>query len=152
LPKRRVPEVDEYMHAKAGLSPVIAVCSKILVLGTMPGDDLLRLQQYYAQQENQFWKILSQVYDEAIGPQYSQRLEFLHRRGLAIWDVLRSADRLGSLDSAIKNGVPNDFASLLRTYTNLKFIAFNGGMAQKLFRRHVDGPGGNIPGMPLQNA
>src|ERR1039458_2650932 len=98
----------------------------------MPGDDSLRLQQYYAHRDNQFWKILAEVYGEAIGADYSQRVEFLHRRRLALWDVLRSAERRGSSDSGIKNGVANDFASILLTYTGLKAIIFNGGKAQML--------------------
>jgi hypoxanthine-DNA glycosylase len=126
------------MTFKIGLPPIIGERSRILILGTMPGDDSLRLQQYYAHSANQFWKILAEVYGEAIGADYLQRLEFLHRRRLALWDVLRSAECAGSLDSSIKKGVANDFASLLLTYTGLKAIVFNGGSAQRLFRRHVE--------------
>lgn len=128
----------EGMNVKFGLPPVIGEISRILILGTLPGDDSLRLQQYYAHGNNQFWRILAEVYGEAVGADYSERLGLLHRRGLALWDVLRSAERVGSLDSGIKNEVANDFAGLLMAYTGLKAIVFNGGKAQTLFRRHVE--------------
>lgn len=128
----------ERINVKLGLPPVIWESSRILILGTMPGDDSLRLQEYYAHGNNQLWKILSEVYGETVGADYSQRLAFLHHRGLALWDVLRSAERAGSLDSGIKSEAANDFADLLKTYTSLKAIVFNGGKAQTLFRRHVE--------------
>ena len=128
----------EGTNVKRGLPPVIGEGSRILILGTLPGDASLRLQEYYAHGNNQFWRILSEVYGEAFGAYYSLRLEFLHRRALALWDVLRSAEREGSLDSAIKNGVANDFAGLLRAHTGLKVIVFNGSKGQSLFRRYVE--------------
>ena len=137
-------------NVKLGLPPVIGESSRILILGTMPGDDSLRLQQYYAHGNNQFWKILTEVYGEAVGADYSQRLEFLHRRGLALWDVLRSAERAGSLDSGIRNEVANDFAGLLMIYTGLKAIVFNGGKAQTFFRRHVEKAQGSVASSSLR--
>lgn len=130
--------VHEVSNAKFGLPPVIAERSKILILGTLPGDDSLRLQQYYAHCHNQFWKILAEVYGDDIGEDYSKRLEFLHRRGLALWDVLRCAEREGSSDSRIKNEVANDFTDLCYTYVGLRAIVFNGSKARTLFQRHVE--------------
>lgn len=123
---------------KRGLRPVIWESSRVLVLGTLPGDESLRLKQYYANPNNQFWKILSEIYGESIEADYLKRLEFLRRRGVALWDVLRSAERPGSADSATKNAVANDFTNLVATPTGLKAIVFNGGEAKKLFRRHVE--------------
>ncbi len=128
----------DIMNVKLGLPPVIGKSSTILILGTMPGDESIRLQQYYAHANNQFWKILSEVYGESVETEYSQRLAFLHAKQLALWDVLRSAHRVGSLDSAIRSEVANGFAGLLAIYTNLKTIAFNGGKAHTLFRRYVE--------------
>ena len=126
-------------NVKRGLPPVIGRDSRILILGTMPGDESLRLQQYYANPKNQFWRILGEVYGEPIAADYSKRLEFLHSKRLALWDVLRSAERAGSLDSGIRNGIANDFADFLMNYTSLKVIILNGGKAQGLFRRKVEG-------------
>ncbi|MFY9935773.1 MAG: DNA-deoxyinosine glycosylase [Silvibacterium sp.] len=138
------------MNVKLGLPPVIWENSRILILGTMPGDDSLRMQRYYDRANNQFWKILGTVYDETESPDYSQRLEFLNRRRLAVWDVLQSAQRAGSLDADIKNEVANDFVSLLRTHPGLHVLVFNGSRAHTLFRRYVEKSLVLRVGTPLQ--
>jgi hypoxanthine-DNA glycosylase len=69
---------------------------------------------------------------------YLKRREFLRRRGLALWDVLRRAERPGSADSVIKNAAGNNFMKLLATHTGLKAIVFNGGEAKRLFWSHVE--------------
>ena len=123
---------------RLGLPPVIGGSSRILILGTMPGEDSIRFQQYYAHDRNQFWMILAKVYGEAVGAVYSERLEFLHRRGLALWDVLRSAERAGSLDSSIKNEAANNIAGLVATHRGLNAIVFNGLKALTFYRRHIE--------------
>ena len=118
------------MVMKHGLDPVVDCDSRILILGTIPGDESIRLQRYYAHPQNKFWAILSDIYEESIDANYE---EFLHRKGLALWDVLRSADRAGSRDSTIKDVVENDFDTLFGKYSGLRAIAFNGTKAQQLF-------------------
>jgi hypoxanthine-DNA glycosylase len=122
---------------KVGLPPVIREGSTILIVGTLPGDNSIQLGQYYANISNHFWKILSAVYGETIENDYLRRLEFLHSKGLALWDVLKSAERPGSSDSGIENEVSNDFSALLTAFPGLRAIVFNGGEARRLFRRHV---------------
>jgi len=125
------------MSLKKSLPLEIRKTSRVLILGTMPGDESLRLQEYYANKNNQFWKILAEIYGEPIGVEYAERIEFIHRKGIGLWDVLRHAERKGSLDSEIQNGVVNDFTCLSKIYPGLTTIVFNGGDAQKLFRRNV---------------
>lgn len=124
------------VQVKEGLEPVIDAGSRVLILGTLPGDESLRLGQY-ADLGNQFWGILERVYDEPVGTDYTDKLRFLRRRGLALWDVLHSAERAGSLDRDIRNGIANDFAALFRRYPSLRAIFFNGGKAGEFFRRLV---------------
>ncbi len=127
----------ETINVKSGLPPVVWESSRILILGTMTGDESLRKQRYYANPSNKFWLILSKVYGGPIGTDYGERLEFLRRKGLALWDVLRSCERSGSSDGAIKSPVPNDFAALLEHYPRLQAVAFNGQKAETLFNKHV---------------
>ncbi|MEQ1890944.1 MAG: DNA-deoxyinosine glycosylase [Planctomycetota bacterium] len=122
---------------KQGLDPIIDESSSVLILGTLPGEESLRLRQYYANPANQFWPILSRVYDEPLQAGYDARLALVKNKGLALWDVLRSAEREGSLDSAIRSEVANDFSALCEMFPRLHTIAFNGGKAQTLFQRHV---------------
>jgi hypoxanthine-DNA glycosylase len=109
----------------------------VLILGSLPGDESLQVRQYYANPDNQIWTILALVYGKSPGATYSSRLAFLRDRRLALWDVLRSAHRTGSLDQDIENEVLNDFPGFLTRYPALRAIAFNGTKAADLFRRHV---------------
>ncbi|HTP08125.1 MAG TPA: DNA-deoxyinosine glycosylase [Anaerolineae bacterium] len=122
---------------KQSIPPIIEAASRVLILGTMPGDESLRQQQYYAHPRNHFWRILAAIYHEPFAELYSDRVALLHRQQLALWDVLQHCERPGSLDQAIRNAVPNDFRELFATYRNLQAIVFNGRKAHELFERQV---------------
>lgn len=122
---------------KEGFEPVIDARSRVLILGSLPGDVSLRRRRYYANPRNHFWAIISRVYSIEIPENYEERLSLLLSRGIALWDVLRTARRDGSLDAAIGDGVANDFASLFERYPNIEAIGFNGRKAFELFQRLV---------------
>src|SRR5207248_960376 len=92
----------------------------------------------YANPRNQFWSFLAEVFGEPRGVEYTGHLSFLQQKALGLWDVLNTAERKGSSDSAIRNAVANDFAFIFKSYTNLNAIVFNGGKAQALFQRHIE--------------
>jgi len=122
-----------------GFAPVLGVNPSVLVLGTMPSVRSLEDQQYYAHPRNTFWWIMSQLFEFDIGLPYSQRCEWVVKRGVAIWDVIGSCYRPGSLDANIDQTTlqPNDFSSLLGKNSKLRLLAFNGQAAEKLFQKHV---------------
>lgn len=122
---------------KVGLPPIINEQSKILILGTLPGDESLRRQEYYGHPRNHFWPIMAEVINTQLSADYRQRCAKILEHRYAIWDVLHAAQRTGSLDTAIRNARANDFASLFRNYPKLRMIAFNGKGAQALYRRHI---------------
>jgi len=96
-----------------GLPPVLAPHTRLVVLGSFPGVASLRAQQYYAHPRNQFWPLLSALWDiDLVGLPYAQRLAESSARGLGLWDVYASCRRAGSLDSAIRDAVFNDLSSL----------------------------------------
>ena len=97
----------------------------------------MRLQRYYGNPRNLFWRVLADVFAEPHVVEYEQQKALLKRNRIALWDVLHSAERIGSLDSAIRNPVPNDIAKLLVDYPRLRTIAFNGLRAQSLFRQFI---------------
>ena len=104
------------------------------MLGTLPGPESLRVGQYYANPNNQFWKILYSIFDTAtVDTSYSGKLSFLSKRGIALWDVFHSADRVGALDADIRNEVPNDIPGLIKQYPNISNILLNGKKAEKSF-------------------
>lgn len=115
----------------ACLEAYVPASPRILILGTMPGKESLRLQQYYANRSNRFWKIIAKAADKPLPEDYSKRLKLLDQLHIALWDVYASAERKGSLDSNIKNGEQNDVQSLINSNPSIKKILFNGGKAYK---------------------
>jgi len=111
-----------------GLPPVIAADTRLVILGSFPGAASLAAQQYYGHPRNNLWPLLSALWDEdlvALG--YAPRLAALARHRVGLWDVYRSCEREGSLDSAIRMPVPNDLARLTQIAPRLKAVAHNGG-------------------------
>jgi hypoxanthine-DNA glycosylase len=112
----------------AGLPPVIARGTRLVVLGSFPGVASLAAGQYYAHPRNHFWPILGAIWGiDLRALPYRERLAEVRRRGLGIWDVYAQCRREGSLDSAIEAAVPNDLASLRRRAPQLQAVAHNGG-------------------------
>lgn len=123
--------------AKHGMPPVGARDARLLILGSLPGDESIRQQQYYAHPQNQFWRILSEVFDAPFTTVYAERLALLDQHGIVVWDVLHNANRAGSLDAAIKAPIANDFAAFFAHRPNIAAIAFNGQKAAALFKTCV---------------
>lgn len=125
--------------AKHGLPPRLLPDAEGLILGSMPSERSLEHGQYYANPQNQFWKICAGVFDVELPDDYDGRIRALQARGIGLWDVIASCQRNGSsLDSAIKDARINAFGKFLLQYRHLKIIGCNGGLAYRLFTRHVD--------------
>jgi hypoxanthine-DNA glycosylase len=114
-----------------GFPPVAAAHTHTLILGSFPGVASLGATQYYAHPRNQFWKLLGAVLGVPLLHElaYDARLERVLEHGFGIWDVLAACHREGSLDSAIRNAQPNDFASLREHAPSLRKVCFNGKTA-----------------------
>lgn len=122
---------------KQSFPPIATPNARILILGTMPGEESLARQEYYANPRNQFWRIMQELFGVPLSAPYAERIARLQENRIALWDVLHSCERVGSLDSAIKNAVPNDFGALLASMPELKVIAFNGKKPAEWFVRWV---------------
>lgn len=119
------------------LEPIINQNSEVLILGSMPGVESLAKQQYYANPRNHFWRILSAIFDNEDPGDYSDRISLLHENKVALWDVIHSCQRIGSLDSSITDEEPNDFQKLLESYPTIKYVIFNGGKAYEVFKKQI---------------
>ena len=112
-----------------GLAPIVSEATVLLILGSFPSARSIEQRQYYAHPQNQFWKILQAVWPDHPLPtgadSYVTKKAWLLDRGLGVWDVYGYCRREGSLDSAIRDAVPNDIASL--RLPALAAIAHNGG-------------------------
>ncbi|MFN3884706.1 MAG: DNA-deoxyinosine glycosylase [Rhodocyclaceae bacterium] len=96
-----------------GLPPILDERARVLILGSFPSEASLAAGQYYAHPRNQFWKILGEILGQPLPEMdYAAKQAAVKAAGLAIWDVYASCERVGSLDAAIRNGTPNDFAQL----------------------------------------
>lgn len=111
--------------------------AQILILGSMPGIRSLRDNQYYAHPQNAFWKIMAHLFEFDGNASYQDRLTFLTKHKIALWDVAYQCEREGSLDSDMKNVVPNDFQSLFEKCPHIHSIFFNGAKAEQLFKKLV---------------
>ena len=125
------------MDYKEGLRPVIGTNPRILILGSLPGDESLRKQEYYGNPRNMFWDVMGGILGEKAPVRYPERVEYLKRHGIALWDVLHAAEREGSLDANIKNEEFNDIAGLLAENPSIEVIATNGEKAEKSFRKYL---------------
>ena len=130
-----------------GFPPVEPRRARILILGSLPGAESIRRGEYYAHPRNAFWPIMGALFGAGRERPYAQRLRKLAARGVMLWDVLRAARRPGSLNAAIdpRKTEPNDLAALLARHPELEILAFNGGAAEALFRRHVSQACGDLP-------
>lgn len=110
--------------------------ARLLVLGTMPGAESLRRQQYYAHPQNQFWRLAFAAFGGTDPGTYPERVAFLMKHRVALWDVLETCVREGSLDANIKGGSerPNDILGFLQQHSGVHAVALNGGTAARLFR------------------
>jgi len=128
----------------SGFPPISGSDARVLVLGSMPGVASLQAQQYYAHSRNAFWPIMGALFGfVATGP-YAQRVAALVAQQVAVWDVLKSCLRAGSLDADIERQsvVANDFAGFFDRHRQIRRVCFNGAMAESLYRRHVASHGG----------
>ena len=120
-----------------GLAPIIDDQAKILILGSMPGKESLKKEQYDANKRNQMWKIMENTLKLQLPEEYPKRINVLRKHHIALWDVIHSCKRVGSLDSAITEDVPNDFGSFFKEYSSLKIVGFNGNKAYQTFKSKI---------------
>ncbi|MBR1825405.1 MAG: DNA-deoxyinosine glycosylase [Alphaproteobacteria bacterium] len=110
--------------------------TRAVIVGTMPSAESLRQQMYYAHPQNRFWRYMAYILNAALPVvTAAERRTLLLRHGIGLWDALAACERDGSLDSAIKNAIPNDF----RLLPNVKFYIFNGQKAFLYFKKYNGG-------------
>lgn len=125
------------MNLLTSFQPIIDECSRVLILGSMPGIESLRLQQYYANPRNQFWKILYELFETPVSQVYEERISFIKSKKIAVWDVIENCYREGSLDSKIREEKVNDFSALFKAYPDILTVLFNGGKAYEIYKRWI---------------
>ncbi len=128
------------MTLKASFGAVVDARTRVLILGSLPGERSLAERQYYAHPGNRFWELTGAVIDRDLRAlAYADRLAALLCAGIGLWDTVASARREGSLDAAIREASPNDLAALVAALPDLRAVAFNGGTSARIGRAHLSG-------------
>jgi double-stranded uracil-DNA glycosylase len=122
--------------AKRSFPPIVDERARVLVLGTLPGEESLRRQEYYAHPRNLFWPILFALFDAAPVVDYAAKLAFAAAHRVALWDVCAIGEREASADATIRREMPNTIDRLLDMHPLIGAVAFNGSGARRLYDRH----------------
>ena len=121
---------------KRSFPPIADARARVLVLGTLPGEESLRRREYYAHPRNLFWPIIFTLFGAAPALNYAERLAFVVARNIALWDVCEIGEREASADSTIRRERPNAIDRLLDAHPQIRAVAFNGSGARRLYDRH----------------
>ncbi|MEW5808509.1 MAG: DNA-deoxyinosine glycosylase [Actinomycetota bacterium] len=120
-------------------SPLVGDRAEVLILGNMPGVMSLEQHRYYAHPRNAFWRITAQLFGFDAAAPYDERVRGLTDAGVAVWDVLASCRRVGSLDAAVEPAsmVANDFDAFFAAHPTIERVYFNGAAAARNYQRLV---------------
>ncbi len=127
------------MSTVSGFPPVANKNAIILILGSMPSIKSLQDNQYYAHPRNSFWFIMTSLFGNKTDLAYNARKALLLNNRVALWDVLNTCQRTGSLDSSIDNEttIVNDFNEFFNAHPLIKTVYFNGTRAQQEYNKQV---------------
>lgn len=125
---------------KYSFAPIIDGGSRVLILGSLPGDRSLADARYYAHPRNAFWRIVYGFWGETPPDDFGARYEYILRRRLALWDVVKCAARDGSSDGKIKDETPSEIPALLESHPGVSLILFNGGCAFAKYGKYFGAP------------
>jgi len=137
---------------KRSFPPILGRKPRVLILGSLPGDASIALGQYYGHPQNKFWELLGAALGEDLRTlSYAKRVSRLKKRGVAVWDVIAHAHRLGSLDSSIRFEKPNDIPALIQA-SGVRAVFFNGGKSKTSYRRHFGEPPAGVEFIALPSS
>lgn len=124
------------METITSFDPVVGKNPKVLILGTMPGVKSLEISEYYGFSRNQFWKLMSDIFQFNKDLGYKERKSKLMDNKVALWDVIHTCKREGSLDKNIEVIEVNDIVGFIKENPSLTTIILNGGKASDIYKKH----------------
>lgn len=139
---------------KRAFDPVVDADTRLLILGSLPGDASLKAGQYYGHPRNAFWPLVGGVIgqNDLKAQPYETRLRLLRAHGIGLWDVIAEATRVGSLDTAIRMPTHADLKTLIAALPRLRAVAFNGGKAAKEGERVLGPETGSVARLTLPSS
>jgi TDG/mug DNA glycosylase family protein len=140
VPRHAPDPMDEI---KRSFPPVADARTRLLVLGSLPGELSLARRQYYGNPRNHFWRLMTEVTGTELVPlAYEERLSALLDAGIGLWDTIGAASRRGSLDGAIRDHRANALPELVVRLPALRAVGFNGGKSAALGTKQLAGAHG----------
>lgn len=124
------------MKVKHTLKPIYDENSKVLILGSLPSVKSREIGFYYGHPKNRFWSTLEKVFEEKIGNSKEEKINFLKKHHIALFDVVKECDISSSSDASIKNVIPNNLKPILKN-SNIKTIFTTGTKAHKLYKKYI---------------
>ena len=123
------------MTQSHNFDPVYDKKSRILILGSFPSVKSREIAFYYGHPQNRFWKVLGSVFNEEVPKDIEGKKSFLLKHHIALGDVIKSCDIVGSSDSKISNVVINDL-NLIFQEANIEKVFINGTKAYELYMKY----------------
>ncbi len=131
---------ERLLPLKRSFPPVVNADTRLLLLGSLPGEESLSQKRYYANPRNHFWRLMSEVIGTDLAPlSYEDRLKTLLDKRVGLWDAIGSASRRGSLDVAIREHRPNALEGLAQSLPELRAVGFNGGTSARIGMKELAG-------------
>jgi hypoxanthine-DNA glycosylase len=119
-------------------NPIVGEQPQILILGTMPSVKSLEYEEYYGYGRNQFWRIMGDLFGFERDDDYELRKIRITENGIAVWDVISSCERKGSLDKDIKNAEYNDIIGFIKGHPSIIKVVLNGGKARDIYKKRFE--------------
>lgn len=117
------------------IPPVFDANSKVLILGSFPSVKSREQRFFYSHPQNRFWRVISSITNEDLPKSIEEKKQLLLKHNIAVWDVIKSCDIVGSSDSSIANVCINDFDTIF-SKANIEMLYANGDKAYSLFRKY----------------
>ncbi len=118
------------------IDPVWNSNSKILILGSFPSVKSREVQFYYSYKYNRFWKVISNILNVPEPLSIEEKTKLLLKNNIALWDVIKSCDIVGSSDNTISNVKVNDLSTIISN-ANIKIVFTNGRKAYELYNKYL---------------
>ena len=117
---------------KCGFAPLFDKDSKLLILGSFPSVKSRKVEFYYGNPQNRFWRTVCSFFGESVPLDIEGKKDFLLKHNIALWDIVTECEISGSQDSTIKNFKVADLQTLLQN-CDIRYIILNGSTAYKIF-------------------
>lgn len=131
--------------------PVVFEDSEILILGTFPSIKSFENNFYYSHPRNQFWDILSIIFNDKKPENIREKIEILKKHKIALWDAVCECVRKegNSRDDNLEIIKPCNIENLLKTYTNIQKVAVTSRTAENVIKKHFKNSLFSILNSPL---